>query len=222
MKTIPKLLTLLAVSGLIVSPVALAGGSQKSEAPVFWTYELGEPMPMPVGTSKVVRTKHGISAQIKTTGLTPGHAMTMWIIFFNYPQHCKVKWMCNPDDDGGNPLVGFDFHYAAGHVVNGNKTTLSGHLQLGETSTSGLADAFGAPPVALLNPFGAQVALAVHSHGPAQTGQTLKEQMSSFTGGCVYYLPVIGGLAQTTDDIPDLVGECATHQLAPHPTPASP
>ena len=222
MKTIPKLLTLLAVSGLIVSPVALAGGSQKSEAPVFWTYDLANPMPMPVGTSKVVRTKHGISAQIKTTGLTPGHAMTMWIIFFNNPELCLLPYACNPDDDATRMGVGFDFHYAAGHVVNGNTTTLSGHLQVGETSTSGFADAFEAPPVALQDPFKAQVVLAVHSHGPAQTGQTLKEQMSSFTGGCDVYLPVIGGLAQSTDDIPDQVGECATHQLAPHPTPASP
>lgn len=69
------------------------------------------------------------------------------------------------------------------------KTTISGHLPVGETSTSGWAELVeidAAPPffvTPLTNPSGAQVTLALHSHGPAQTGQTRAEQMTSFLGG---------------------------------------
>ena len=208
MKTIRKLLTVLSVACLVVSPAAIAGGSAKSEAPVFQTYD-GQV----VGTSKVVRTKHGITAQIKTTGLTAGHAMTMWIIFFNNPDACAGD-VCDPAVDGANAEAGFDFHYASGHVVNGNKTTLSGHLRAGETSTSGGVEV-GGSAVPLLNPFGAQVWLAVHSHGPAQTGQTLKEQMSSFLGGCDVLLGP-GGIAALEEHVPVNDGECSTFQLAMH------
>ena len=211
MKTIRKLLTFFSIAALIVSPTVFAGGSAKSEAPVIQTYDGAV-----VGTSKLVRTKHGITAQIRTTGLTPGHAMTMWIIFFNNPDACADPGNCNPDDDGANPAVGFDFHYAAGHVVNGSTTTLSGHLQAGETSTSGGVEIGFPEAVPLLNPFGAQVWLAVHSHGPAQTGPTLAAQMSSFSGGCETYLPFAGGVAGSPEEVADEVGECSTFQIAFH------
>jgi hypothetical protein len=209
------MLALFAVGGLIVSPAAFAQGSAKSEQPVFLTYELGNPMAAPVGTSKVVRTKHGITAQVKTTGLTAGHAVTLWIIFFNNPLACAGP-VCDPAVDGANPATGFDFHYAAGHVVNGRTTTLSGHLQAGETSTSGGVEIGFPQAVPLLNPFGAQVWLAVHSHGPAQTGQTLAAQMSSFSGGCKTYLPFAGGVAGIPEEVADEVGECSTFQIAFH------
>ena len=215
MKKSRKLLTFLSVACMVVSPAVIAGGSAKSEAPVFLTYN-GQV----VGNSKVLRTKHGITAQIKTTGLAAGHAVTMWIIFFNNPDACAgfpQGLPCDPAVDAGNPNTGFDFHYAAGHIVNGQTTTLSGHLRAGEISTSGGAE-IGFPAVPLLNPFGAQVALAVHSHGPAQTGQTLAAQMSSFSGGCEVYLPFAGGVAGSEDDVPgdDDVGVCSTFQLALH------
>ena len=209
-----KLLTVVSVACLVVSPAVLAGGSAKSEAPVFLTYDMAMP-PTPVGNSKIVRTKHGITAQIKTTGLAAGHAMTMWLIFFNNPEACDGP-ICDPAVDGGNEEAGFDFHYVAGHVVNGKKTTLSGHLRAGETSTSGGAEV-GGMAVPLLNPFGAQVWLAVHSHGPAQTGQTLKEQISSFLGGCDELLGP-GGIAASENDVPgdDDIGKCTTFQIAFH------
>lgn len=212
MKTIRKLLTVLSVACLVVSPAAIADGSAKSEAPVFLTYDIGGEV---VGNSKVVRTNNGVSAQIKTSGLPAGHAMTMWIIFFNNPLAC-ADVVCDPAVDGGNPATGFDFHYGAGHVVNGNNTTLSGFLQAGETSTSGGAEV-GGTAVPLLNPHGAQIWLAVHSHGPAQTGQILAAQMSSFLGGCDMLLGP-GGIAASEADIPgdEDVGKCTTFQLAFH------
>jgi hypothetical protein len=233
MKTMCKLLVFFAAAGLIVSPAAVAGGSAKSASPAFWTYDIGGEV---LGTTKLVRTKNGLTAQFKTTGLVAGHAVTLWIMFFDNPGDCQAAGACvplpyNPMNPGapgdiGRPGVRFDFHYAGGHIVNGRNTTLTGHLQTGETSTSGWAElvALGgpmAPPpffvVPLTNPHGAQVILAIHSHGPAQTGQTLVEQMSSYIGGC--NLPFLGdaaGFATGPGDVPALDGQCSTIQLAFH------
>lgn len=224
MKTTRNLLTLLAVTGFIISPTAaIADASHKSTSPPIWTFA-AQP---PAGKTKLVRTPNGLTAQFKTTGLTAGHAVTLWIMFFDNPSACATPGQCipavAPDGDIGGPGVRFDFHYAGGHIVNGAKTTLTGHLQTGELSTSGwaeLAAIGGAPPqwiTSLTNPSGAQVILAIHSHGPAQTGQTLVDQMSSYLGGCVLpFLGDAGGFAQSSGDIPANEGECSTIQLAFH------
>jgi len=220
MKTIRNTLTLLTVAGLIVSPaVVVADAGHVSMSPPFWTFAA----PPPAGKTKLVRTSNGLTAQFKTTGLTAGHAVTLWIMFFDNPEACTVAGQCDPAVDIGKPGVRFDFHYAGGHIVNGAKTTLTGHLQTGELSTSGWAEmvAIGAAPpffvTPLTNPLGAQVILAIHSHGPAQQGTTLVEQMSSYLGGCV--LPFLGdgaGFAESAADIPANPGECSTIQLAFH------
>ena len=135
------------------------------------------------------------------------------------------RWVCpcaaNPANI--NPVTGFDFHYAGGHIVNEHQTTLTGYLPVGELSTSGWAELAannlpGLPPTVLTNPMGAEVIFAIHSHGPAGTGQLLKDQTSSYLGGCV--LPFLGdpvsGFAQGFGDIPMNPGECSTIQQALH------
>lgn len=199
-------------------PTAVVADGHVSKSPPFWTFA-AEP---PAGMTKLVRTKNGLTAQVKTTGLTAGHAVTLWIMFFDNPEACAGP-VCNPEVDIGAPGVNFDFHYAGGHIVNDSTTTLTGHLRVGELSTSGWAELVaigGAPPffvAPLTNPTGAQVILAVHSHGPAQRGTNLAAQMSSYLGGCV--LPFLGdaaGFAQDWIDIPDEEGECSTIQVAFH------
>jgi hypothetical protein len=219
MKTILKTLTLAAIGGILTASVpALSAGSAVSESPPVWTFAAAPP----AGTTKLVRTPQGLTAQFKTTGLTAGHAVTLWIMFFDNPEACARPHACNPTDIGTDG-VRFDFHYAGGHIVNAATTTLAGHLPVNETSTSGFAElvAIGGAPEAfitpLTNPFGAQVILALHSHGPAQSGKVLVEQMSSYLGGCD--LPFLGdasGFATSTADIPASAGECSTIQLAFH------
>ena len=69
----------------------------------------------------------------------------------------------------------------------------------------------------LTNPDGAQVTLAIHDHGPAQSGRTLYEQLTSYRGGCVLpFLGDFGGFAQSASDLPANPGECSTIQVAFH------
>jgi hypothetical protein len=220
MKITRNLLTFLAVTGFVVSPTAaIADAPHKSTSSPIWTY--GVPVN---GSTSLVRTRNGLTAQFKTTGLPAGHAVTLWIMFFDNPDACTVPGACvlapAPVGDIGGSGVKFDFHYAGGHIVNDAQTTLTGYLQTGELSTSGFAELEAVDLIAALtNPMGAQVILALHSHGPAQSGQTLVEQMNSYLGGCVLPFLGPGGFAGGPGDIPALAGECSTIQLAFHNPP---
>lgn len=208
-----------AVCALSIVTTAGLASEHVSTAQPYWVF----PADPPNGSTRVIRSPQGITAQFKTTGLVAGHAATLWIMFFNNPDACVTPGDCQlAPDDLFNPATGFDFHYAGGRIVNGNKSTISGHLQVGDVSTSGAAELVaigGWPPgfvSPLTNPLGAQVILAVHSHGPAQTGPALAAQMSSYLGGCE--LPFLGvdGFAASANDIPANTGECSTIQIAFH------
>ena len=220
MKTNKLMLAIIGSGLLLVSSGAALASDHVSSSPPIWTFFA----PPPAGDTKLIRSPNGLTAQFKTTGLTAGHVVTLWIMFFDNPEACLTAGACNPAVDIGRPGVRFDFHYAGGHVVNGRKTTITGHLNVGETSTSGWAElvARGAAPpffvTPLTNPSGAQVILAIHSHGPAQRGRTLAEQMSSYLGGCdfPFFTADPGGFAAGAHEIPSAPGECATIQLAFH------
>ncbi len=208
-----------AVCTLIVVTAAAWASDHVSTAAPFWVF----PSDPPAGNTKIIRTPQGITAQFKTTGLMAGHTATLWVMFFNNPGECENPGACQlAPVDIFNPATGFDFHYAGGRIVNGNKTTISGHIQVGEMSTSGAAElaAIGGWPedlvTSLTNPMGAQVILAVHSHGPAQTGPALAAQMSSYLGGCDLPLLGVGGFATNASEIPANTGECSTIQIAFH------
>ena len=65
----------------------------------------------------------------------------------------------------------------------------------------------------LKNPMTAEIHLVPHSHGPAQTGQTLKAQLSSFLGGCedLKGFPLNG-----PDDLWNKEGVCQSTQFSVH------
>ena len=220
MKTTLKILALLATAGLFVAPsAAMADRPAVSKSPPIWTFAA----PPPAGQTRLLRTNHGLGAMFRTTGLTPGNVVTLWIMFFDNPEACTVPGACNPADDIGKPGVRFDFHYAGGRIVRRNWTTVFGFLPVGELSTSGwaeMAEIGAVPPffvAPLTNPHGAQVTLAIHDHGPAQRGRTLYEQLTSYLGGCrLPFLGDAGGFAQSASDLPANAGDCSTIQMAFH------
>jgi hypothetical protein len=188
---------------------AFLGAESSSSSDVHWTWD-----PVTVlGTSQLVRTESGISASLHSTGLPPGHAVTMWFVVFNYPEFC-ASTPCGPADIP-NPNVKFDGLFGGGHVIGSSGTIdFGGHLAVGDPSGSLFVEQGGAG-VGLLNPSGAEVWLMLHVHGPAGTGQVLKSQISSFLGGCQTFLGP-DGVADGPEDIPDTVGECSTVQVSIH------
>jgi hypothetical protein len=150
---------------------------------------------------------------VQTSGLPAGHAVTLWFIFFNRPDLCAAR-PCGASDLG---TAEGDFHLAAGHVTSDGKVTFAGHLQVDDISGSGLLETGMGLGTPLTNPYGAEVILALHSHGPKMQGLQLKDQISSYLGGCV--LPFLGdaiGFATGPQDIPDSFGECSTIQISVH------
>jgi hypothetical protein len=207
-------LILAAVTATITATAAFAAPADRSSQPVIWTWD----PTTPIGVSTLVRTDGGLSATFHSAGLPAGQAVTLWFIVFNNPSACTSD-PCSIDDLVGNEDAEGDFLVGGGHVIGGgDQVNLGGALRVGDTSGSGFIE-MGAPgrAIGLTNPRGAEVHLALHSHGPAVTGQTLAEQISSFTGGCVGpFLGGADGIADGPGDVPDAVGECSTLQVSVH------
>lgn len=203
-----------------VGSVFAQGSHHKSETPVYWSwnFEYGD-ITNPVGASTLSRLPNGINGYYETDALTAGNAVTLWFIVFNYPENCLAgPYQCSPLDLGDTAAQG-DFLVADGKIVGKGGTQLSGRLNVGDTSGSGLAEVMGCQECTpgLIMPESALVLLAVHDHGPAQTGQTLVSQISTFLGGCEG--PFNGnefGFATGLEDVPDERGECSTIQFSPH------
>jgi len=209
-------LVLAAVTATITATAASAAPATQSTHPVVWTWD----PTTPIGTSTLVRTDAGLSATIQSSGIPAGQAVTLWFIVFNNPSACAGD-PCSIVDLIFNPAAEGDFLVGGGRVTGGTQTSLGGGLQVGDTSGSGFIE-IGMPgrAIGLTNPRGAEVHLALHSHGPAVAGETLRDQISSFTGGCRVFLGNGGfagsGIADGPEDVPDAVGECSTLQASVH------
>lgn len=180
--------------------------------PAYWFWDSATV----AGTTTLVRTPQGVNFTYKTSNLTPGQVVTVWVVVFNNPEHCATTPctfadMANPD----RPGVQSDFLYGGGHIIGGSgRGNFGGRLRVGDTSGSGLAEV-GGTAVGLLYPETAEIHLALHSHGPAVPGQILKEQLTTFLGGCQTFLGP-DGLADGPEDMPVTVGECSTFQASIH------
>jgi hypothetical protein len=109
-----------------------------------------------VGTSTLTRTASGISFTLQTSGLEPGHAVTIW-------------WMViNPD--GGVAVL-----YGAGHVIDESGTAeFGGYLQVGDSDGYAMGD-----DTSLEDALQATVFLVVRDHGPAKP-DIVEEQIHTF------------------------------------------
>jgi hypothetical protein len=168
-----------------------------------------------VGLTTLVRTPGALDSTYRARDLTPGDAVTLWFIVFNHPENCSTT-PCSIAGDVFNPAAGADFYWGDGRVVgDSGRVTFVGRLRIDDTTHSGKAETGLAEPVPLSNPLGAEVVLALHSHGPAATGDALAAQLNSFTGGCEVFNGV-DGFATGFGDLPDAPGECATLTRALH------
>ncbi|HEX6386598.1 MAG TPA: hypothetical protein VF177_18150 [Anaerolineae bacterium] len=147
--------------------------------------------------STLVRMPHGVYMTFKTSGLTPGDAVTIWWVIYNKPENCS-NGECGLDDvfmadesgqilfnESGAPLpnmdareaVGFSSLRADGKVIENNGSAdFRGHLPIGDVTES-----YAGP--GLLDPMNAEFHLLARTHGPAIPGST-HLQLNSDWGGC--------------------------------------
>lgn len=162
----------------IAGPVAGAtAGAVVDEEPVVRLTDL-----VAVGSSRLVRTPNGISFNLSTTDLTPDHAYTLWFVVFNEPGQCAVPHECAPDDvvnDAAKP----DLIYATGRIASGSEAaTFAGRVAVGDTAAS-INRPVGLPSYGLLEPYDAEVHLAVHHHG-AKLPEFMPDMIMTIDGGC--------------------------------------
>lgn len=202
------------VASMMIAASALPAGVAQGESaghsnsPVL---TLPPPQPSVIGSSTLVRTDSGLSATLETSGLEPGHVVTMWWVVFNDPDGCEAGFpglsQCGPADahagrGGVSPM------HAAGRVVGEDGTADYGaHARVGDTSR-----ALAGP--GLVNPRGAEVILVVKTHGP-RLPHLVSDQLRTFAGGCADQSDAPVGAP------PELVGEsgpndCAEIQLSVH------
>jgi hypothetical protein len=191
---------------------ATVQAGELSKANLHWFWETGPS----VGQTELERSSEGLKARVKiNANQLPGdHVMTLWFIVFNAPENCLGSPCGVADLD--NPLTAWDFLYGGGIVTTPYKADFGGKLAANETSGSGFVE-FGLPQAALgvTDPEGAEVLLAIHSHGPAGSGAFLAHQISSYLGGCAVFLGP-GGFASSPDDVPSETGQCSTVMYAIH------
>ncbi|MEB8346832.1 hypothetical protein OO010_12290 [Flavobacteriaceae bacterium KMM 6898] len=128
-----------------------------------------------MGSATIHRSNNGVTINVKTSGLIPGNAYTMWIVAFNSPELCEDG--CDGPDLG---VANGDVMYGAGHVVGGNgKGNFSAHLSEGDVSGS----LFPQPSPGLIDGQTTEVHIVVRDHGPKIPGM-VSEQIHSINGGC--------------------------------------
>jgi hypothetical protein len=142
---------------------------------------------IPYAGASLSRNNEAAFATISTSGLTPGHVVTLWWAIFNEPANCATP-NCAPSDLN-NPNVNGSLQFGGGQVVGLNgRADFGGYLAVGDNTGFHLLPQFPLmpnPAPGLVNPKGATIHLVIRTHGPASADPTtLNQQLSSFGGGC--------------------------------------
>jgi hypothetical protein len=159
-------------------PASSHGPANITTADVYSFDPMGEQV---MGANaRLVTNEAGATIQLKTSDLTPGDAVTVWWVIFNYPEACAAYPYapCTVDDLMNNPgAVGAEVTYAAGNVVGGSGiSNFAGHLSTGHTDQEWFGNG-------LTNPTGAEIHLVVRTHGEIIPG-LVHDMISTFRGGC--------------------------------------
>ncbi len=166
------------VAALLLSAAAagtaLATGSETGTSPVF-TIGPGHTFIayVPGASSTLVRTSHGISVSLETSGLPAGHAVTVWALIFNNPSACGTDGCQEMTGDLSIPGVQGSVFHVTGHVVD-DRDSFGGFVPIGDA-----AEAFVGP--GLLNPYGAEIHLILRDHGVAASGELLQQQFNDIS-----------------------------------------
>lgn len=134
----------------------------------------------------LVMTKAGAFASVETKELVPGNAYTLWFVVINDPASCENS-PCNADDVlKRTSMTKADVGYGDGLVAGPNgKGHFTAFRPLGALPQAWLGTGFK-------DPWGAEIHLVVHDHGPLIPGREA-EMTGSYRGGC------------TDDSLPEIV-----------------
>ena len=168
--------TLALLCSLLIGGTASAQAGRQSAA-VMWHAQTGLSGPVGSGaTAQLVRRDAGVTFNLTTTNLRPGHAYTLWFVVINNPDACAAS-PCSAPDILLNPATESQITYGAGHVVGaGGRGAFAGSFGVGPLPG-------WLPDVALTAPRTAEVQLVLNDHGSKLKGY-LPEQIQTYRAGC--------------------------------------
>lgn len=184
------------VSLALAAPAALADDAMK-EMQSQPLHHFEDQSAIENTNADLFREEHGVYTVAKTTGLEPGHAVTLWWVVFNNPENC-TGGECGEDDifnldadgnyienaDASPPMnmegiesAGISVLRADGLVIDQDGTAeFRGHLPVGDAH-----EAMFGP--GLIDPQKAEIHLVVRDHQAAMPGK-VNEMINSMHGGC--------------------------------------
>jgi len=165
-------------AALLATGVAMSATAAWADTlPMRWTPPSGmTPGPIEGSEAILIKSPAGASMQITSSGITPGHAITVWFVAVQNPEGC-AKNPCSPKEAMGMAEMNTVAVNGGGTVVPADgKIFLSAFLPAGDVPTN-LYD------TKLTNPETAEYHLVIHDHGPL-IPDLAADQISSFRGGC--------------------------------------
>ncbi len=222
-----KLLILMAAMATMVVaalPAAAAGDpATRQRGDVYLILDESD-----VGGAGLARFENGLSTRLRASGMTPGHAITVWWAIFNDPAGCLDPYACGVIDVIGPAFGGnadgskVSVPYATGGVVDADGVFRARAWQPLGPADGSANTYFGDPDYGLLNPLGAEVHLVLRDHGPLIPGQE-HAQVSTFDGGCDPAVNPVDGLwIDLIGTFPDAPGECNDIAFVVYPSPDTP
>jgi hypothetical protein len=155
-----------------------AGAGAADTLPMSWVPPSGM-TPGPIaGTHALLETSPaGASMRIETSGLTPGHAITVWWVAVQSPENCSTR-PCSPMDAMGNAeLMNTVATNAGGAVVEADGTLeIASFLPVGAVDGNFYDSTFDQPQTAEFH-------LVIQDHGPL-IPDLAAEMLGYFRGGC--------------------------------------
>lgn len=157
--------------------MASASAAIADTLPMRWTPPSGmTPGPIEGSEAILIKGPEGASMQIRSSGITAGHAITVWFVAVQNPEGC-AKNPCSPMEAMGMPEMNTV-------AVNGGGTVIP---ENGEIHVSAFLPAGDVPnnmyDTVLSDPEGAEYHLVIHDHGPL-IPELAPDMLSSFRGGC--------------------------------------
>ena len=187
--------------GLAGTVTSQSNDSGNVKTTISQVHSIASSTVVPAAGASLSRNNAGVFEYISSSGLTPGHVITLWWVIYNNPEFC-VNTSCAPTDLN-NPAVNGSLQYGGGTIADlGGRVNFSGYLAVGDNSGFYLNPAFPFmpnPSPGIVSAKQAQIHLALRSHGlPNGDPAILQQQLTSFPGGCSVAAP-----------------PCATLQFAP-------
>lgn len=195
-------------TGLAITLSLLAAPAGADTLQLSWAPPSGM-SPGPIeGTQAVLNTSaSGATMQVATTGLKPGHVVTIWWVAVQNPENCKTR-PCGPKEAMGSAdLMNTVATNAGGTVVdkNGN-IRVNSFLPVGPVAGNFFKTRFTKPEAS-------EYHFVIHDHGPL-IPELAADMLSSYRGGCTDdSIPPYYPDSARADGTPG-VNSCNTAQVA--------